>query len=134
MTTVTQGYGANAAVNMTPALTGLTNGSISISDEIDNSAGHLNDDIEIIGTTDAGATGGVDVYYIASNVTGVYASTDVVNNLKPLTSMDITGSAPKEFERITQLPEFYKLVVINKTGVTLGTTTLNHKVADLSNA
>jgi len=132
MAPILQTFGANTPVTMTPALTGLTAGAKSLGAEVDNSAGHLGEDIQITGTT-GGTEGTVDVYYAGANDTGVYPSEDILGNWTFLMSMDTLATSPDTFRRIEQLPEFYRLMVVNNSDATLGTTTISRQTADLTN-
>ena len=131
MATIKQIYGTNTPVTMTPALTGLGDGAKSVSDEIDNSTGNLVDDISVEGTT--GGTGSIDVYYSRANTTGIYPSEDILGNWDFLMSVNTTATTPENNRRMEQLPKFYKLLVVNSTGASLGTTTLSHQIANLTN-
>lgn len=134
MATITQTFGTNAGLIMDNTFATLADGAVSKSDEIDNSSGHLVDDIQLSCTTDATPTGTIDVYYMGANDTGDYPTTDQVGNMIFLMALDNSASTPLINRRIEQLPEFYKIVVINNSGTALASAVIEHQVADLSNA
>ena len=134
MATILQSYGTNATLTMDNTFATLANGAVSKSDEIDNSAGHLVDDLQISCTTETTPTGTVDVYTMRANDTGDYPSTDQLGNLNFLMSLDTSAATPLTNKRMEQLPEFYKVVVVNDSGFALSGAVMEHQVADLTNA
>jgi len=134
MATILQTFGANTPLNVT-GLDTLAAGATVVSDEIDNSGGHLTVDIEIVSNNNGSADGTVDVYYMRANDSGEYPSADVLGNLIFLMSLDILATTPKANRRIEQLPEYSRVVVKNANSAqSLANAAIKYQFADLTNA
>ena len=134
MATILQTFGANTPLTVAGLAT-LAAGATVVSDEIDNSGGHLTADIEIVSNNNGSADNTVDVYYMRANDAGEYPSVDVLSNLVYLMSLDILATTPKTNRRIEQLPEYLKIVVKNSNSAqALAGAAIEYQFADLTNA
>ena len=134
MATILQTFGANTPLTVAGLAT-LAAGATVVSDEIDNSGGHLTADIEIVSNNNGSADNTVDVYYMRANDAGEYPSVDVLSNLVYLMSLDILATIPKTNRRIEQLPEYLKIVVKNSNSAqALANAAIEYQFADLTNA
>ena len=133
MATILQTFGANTPLTVTGLAT-LAAGATVVSDEIDNSGGHLTADIEIVSNNNGSADGTVNVYYMRANDAGEYPSVDVLDNLVFLMALNITATIPKTNWRIEQLPEYFKIVVKNSNSAqALVDAAIEYQFADLIN-
>ena len=133
MATILQTFGANTPLTVTGLAT-LAAGATVVSDEIDNSGGHLVADIEIVSDTSASSTKTADVYYMGANDLGEYPNIDVLDNLTFIMALNVTSLSPKINRRIEQLPEYFKIVVKNSDGTyALSGAAIEYQFADLTN-
>ena len=133
MADILQSYGTNTSLTVTNLAT-LGDGLKATSNEIDNSAGHLSADIQFVSDTDATPDATVDVYYMRANDIGDYPSVDQLGNLIFLMALDNEATTPLVNRRIEQLPEYFKIVVVNETGAALANAAIEYQFADLTNA
>lgn len=139
MANIKQVYGAiSPAINFGTALSGLANGSDSLSDAVDNSTNaYLAMDLELSFSWAGADTGTADIYLAASADGGTtYADETVLSNLLFIGSVTANGTtATEKVIRVEQLPQHFKIHVVNNGGTgALAASTVKYSGLYLSNA